>query len=224
MEMTSARQDIELSLSELRMLALKAARGAGMSWGLAEEAGFAAEWLTARGLPGGAWLAALLRRGGAVIPAWPDGARAAGPHCPIRTGAALADHALVDGDTALPRDLKLPAVVSPGLLLPFLDRLAALRNGPVTVGVGSGRITLPAAPGSGALAQVRDWSDEPQEVVLSIADCGPGGTLASSPASRARAFLAAADLECLTGLASRLTVPATTRSRGDAGSAMSDND
>ena len=40
------------SLNELDAMARKAARGAGYSWGLAEEAGRATRWLAAAGLPG----------------------------------------------------------------------------------------------------------------------------------------------------------------------------
>ena len=38
-----------LSRNEVASLCMKAARGAGMSWGLAEEAGFAAAWLVQHG-------------------------------------------------------------------------------------------------------------------------------------------------------------------------------
>ena len=40
------------SLGEIRSLSIKAARGAGMTWGLAEEAGFSVCWLEERGWPG----------------------------------------------------------------------------------------------------------------------------------------------------------------------------
>ena len=40
------------SLGEVGALAVKAARGAGMPWGLADETGFAVKWLQARSLPG----------------------------------------------------------------------------------------------------------------------------------------------------------------------------
>ncbi len=43
---------MELSLNELQMLAIKAARGAGLEWGLAEDAGFATKWLAWRGQDG----------------------------------------------------------------------------------------------------------------------------------------------------------------------------
>ena len=48
------------SLNELDAMARKAARGAGYSWGLAEEAGRATRWLAAAGLPGPMCLAQLL--------------------------------------------------------------------------------------------------------------------------------------------------------------------
>ncbi|MEL7259121.1 MAG: DUF3726 domain-containing protein, partial [Pseudomonadota bacterium] len=41
------------SLNEVESLARKAARGAGYSWGLAEEAGKATRWTCAAGWPGG---------------------------------------------------------------------------------------------------------------------------------------------------------------------------
>ena len=46
------------SLNEIETLSRKAARGAGLSWGLAEEAGKATRWLAAAGLPGPQVLAA----------------------------------------------------------------------------------------------------------------------------------------------------------------------
>ncbi|KMW60818.1 hypothetical protein AIOL_000983 [Candidatus Rhodobacter oscarellae] len=85
-----------MSLGELQALAAKAARGAGLSWGLAEEAGWAVRWLEARGLAGAAALAGVL----------PEGA----PQ--IALGAALAD-----GSTPEP-----PAEAAQHLLLrPFLE-------------------------------------------------------------------------------------------------------
>ena len=48
------------SLGEIRSLSIKAARGAGMDWGIAEEAGFAVYWLEAHGLRGAKALAQYL--------------------------------------------------------------------------------------------------------------------------------------------------------------------
>ena len=49
-----------VSSNEVDALAKKAAKGAGMPWGLAAEAGKATRWLADRGLPGPAVLADLL--------------------------------------------------------------------------------------------------------------------------------------------------------------------
>lgn len=69
------------AVGEIRSLAQRAARGAGLPWGLAEEAGYAVSWLEALGAPGVEALSRLcdLRDlGGAEI-------------CPILSGAALLD-------------------------------------------------------------------------------------------------------------------------------------
>ncbi len=51
-----------LSLNEIELTGRKAVRGAGLPWGLAEDAGRAVRWLEMVGLPGMAWLAGLLVR------------------------------------------------------------------------------------------------------------------------------------------------------------------
>ena len=93
------------SLGEARSLAVKAARGSGLPWGLAEEAGFALDWLQSSGAPGIEALAALLD------------ARENQPEdstiCPFYLGTALAD-----GARAVPRDTFI--VEQPLLLIPFL--------------------------------------------------------------------------------------------------------
>lgn len=93
-----------LSRTETRALAVKAARGAGLDWGLAEEAGFATEALAARGIDGLSLLARWLSQHGASP-----------LRCPITLGAELAD---------LPPagPLRLGKVAYPALLLPFLSR------------------------------------------------------------------------------------------------------
>jgi len=54
---------VDLSLSELEALALKAAKGAGFSWGIAAEAGKACRWLHTYGLDGAHALLSELRTG-----------------------------------------------------------------------------------------------------------------------------------------------------------------
>ncbi len=95
---------ISLSRTETRARATKAARGAGLDWGLAEEAGFTAEGLAARGIDGLSLLALWLAE------------RETSPlRCPIVLGAKLAD---------LPPagPLRLERVAFPALLLPLLAR------------------------------------------------------------------------------------------------------
>ena len=117
-----------LSLPEIRALCTKAARGAGYSWGLAEEAGMAAQWLEARGWPGAFLVAQLLETGEAYgLPAPPDPAQPgwgaeATPLCPLTTGAYLSDTARADA-------LDLSVVASPALLAPFLGPTALFRAG-----------------------------------------------------------------------------------------------
>lgn len=84
---------IELSLNEVESLAAKAARGAGLAWGLADDVGRAARRLAAAGLP---WAEAVLR-----LPL-DDGA--------ARIGARLADEPPADGAT-------VEAVADPLLLI-----------------------------------------------------------------------------------------------------------
>ncbi|MGE8412715.1 MAG: DUF3726 domain-containing protein [Pseudomonas sp.] len=116
------------SLNELENLCKKAARGAGLSWGLAEEAGKAARWLAAHGLEGAALLAAQLQQDDGcpypqLAPRVGDGPWQVPGHwmCPLIAGATLCDHGylLRDGTT-----LQLADLASPVLLLPFASTTA----------------------------------------------------------------------------------------------------
>jgi len=102
------------SLGETAALALKAARGAGLSWGLAEEAAAAVIWLHSNNLPGISALCSYLGN--------PDGKPRTDGACPILTGCAL-----IDGAMASPRRAgevtEIGPVRAPLLLLPFVARL-----------------------------------------------------------------------------------------------------
>lgn len=104
------------SISEVSALAIKAARGVGMPWGIAEEAGFALRWLTREGAPG---VAALCR----YLSAYQNASKMSevqdGPEwvCPLRFGSAISD-----GGIALP--FEQSGVREPLLLLPFLANQA----------------------------------------------------------------------------------------------------
>ena len=102
------------SLGETAALALKAARGAGMSWGLAEETAASVVWLHSRGLPGISALCSYL--GQAAAPQSPERG------CPIMTGCALFD-GMMDVPETSSQPLDLGHVHAPLLLLPFVARL-----------------------------------------------------------------------------------------------------
>jgi len=111
------------SLGEIAALATKAARGSGMDWGLADEAGYAVKWLQRRQLPGVAALCRYLSwRQAGEITIWPDDTARDGHYCPIATGAAYGDG--VFGD-----DVQFARVRTPLLLIPFISLRAA--NTPV---------------------------------------------------------------------------------------------
>ena len=87
-----------LSLNQVEQTTRKAVRGAGLPWGLAEDAGRAVRWLERMGLPGMSWLTLvldamdhgrigelLIRRQGTV---WRG---AAGAVSPLLAGPSLAD-------------------------------------------------------------------------------------------------------------------------------------
>lgn len=125
---------IAVSLGEIEAIALKAARGAGMAWGLAEEAAFAARWLAKNGVDG---LTGLARHLGTTPSAdyanapvfrdrcWTQGQAAR--LCPIAAGAALNDHFRLD-EGPLQGAVRLSNLSAPVLVLPFLA-VAAARSG-----------------------------------------------------------------------------------------------
>jgi hypothetical protein len=102
------------SIGEIGALAVKASRGCGFSWGIAEEAGFAVKWLQARHLPGTAALCQYLTWYGTGHHVdWPEAVGKESAYCPLRTGTAFADG-------ALPANLSLVRLCFPLLIVPFL--------------------------------------------------------------------------------------------------------
>ncbi len=98
------------ALSEIRSLSVKATRGAGLSWGYAEEAGFAVEWLETRALPGAEALARYLDN-------VTSGQSHDAANCPIATGALISDTG--NRDSSFPCSIHQPL-----LLVPFLASIA----------------------------------------------------------------------------------------------------
>ncbi len=195
-----------LSFSEMEALARRAARGAGLPWGIAEEAGRAVRLLCAARIDGAAALAALLaeirvRRTAELAPVrvqdrvW---TAPAGALCPLRTGAALSDMARM-----LPGDgVGMVGVLVPVLILPFAVDVARAVQGPVTVSWRGGILSLgpdgmPQAGGVDKLIGV-------QQTGLHLHPGGPGMAPAR-PESRARPAPAA--LAALEALARRTSAP-----------------
>lgn len=218
------------SLNEVEALARKAARGAGMSWGLAEETGKAVRWLALYGLPSLAPLVDLLSAQDGVDYAdlrpvetlEPEGRAVwrapGGALCPIASGAALADLA---APIAAGRETRLVQLREPMLLLPFVARAARYEGVALAVDVAGAHAALGPggpAPFDDALAAARGPIDAD---VHAEADApapqpepGVGGVaLPDELWERASAF------------AHRTYVPASEASRlTGAGAGTSDND
>lgn len=112
-----------VSLAEIEAMCRKAARGAGFSWGMAEEAGRAARLLACHDLPGPEAMSRLLpnidEAVGRFAPrpeeeVWNS---EAGELCPLSLGAALSDRA---ADLAGGLRVETGPVLYPILVLPFL--------------------------------------------------------------------------------------------------------
>ncbi|MFV1528377.1 MULTISPECIES: DUF3726 domain-containing protein [unclassified Phaeobacter] len=121
------------SLNEIEAMSKRAARGAGLSWGLAEEAAKGTRWLSSFGFPGTEMLADLLTMNDRIpsIDVSPVSLRAEVWHAPARrmspliAGAALSDCAV----RLLERGkITMENVNFPLLAVPFMGG-AALRLG-----------------------------------------------------------------------------------------------
>ncbi|MEQ8602581.1 MAG: DUF3726 domain-containing protein [Marivibrio sp.] len=218
------------SLNEVEALARKAARGAGMSWGLAEETGKAVRWLALYGLPSLAPLVDLLAaQDGAdyadlrPIETLEGDGRAVwrasgGALCPIAAGAALADLA---APIAEGRETLLVQLREPVLLLPFVARAARYEGEAFAVEAAGVHAALGPggpAPFDAALAAARGPVDvtvhAEAEAPAPQPEPGVGGVAAPGDLwRRADAF------------AHRTYVPASEASRlSGAGAGTSDND
>lgn len=217
---------MECSLNEVETCARRAARGAGMSWGLAEEAGKAVRWLAARGLPAVALLAELLTRNDgrsyrALAPVLGAGAWHApgGTLCPICTGAALSDRAGILPAAGQP--LALAATACPLLLVAFLPPTAGAGfamgwNGVrlLVSGDGECRVEGDTAALSATLAEsvIIEPLTQPRAGITTTASAGPV-TVNEDIWHRMAAF------------AQRTCVPASEASRvRGAGAGLRDND
>ena len=191
------------SLGEVRTLGMKAARGCGLSWGLAEEAGFAVSWLEARRLPGTQALATYLDE--------VEQSGYATAECPIAVGASISD--TNSWDTALPG-----SIFQPLLIVPFLAAIAGNRT-----------LELTSNQGSVAIGASGICSECPQTLLQTgphRASCSEISSRDPSPDCTPRvADDRAAFIADLGRHASKTYAPATEASRlTGAGAGLDDND
>lgn len=206
-----------LSLNEVEATAKKATRGAGYSWGLAEEAGKATRWLCARDLNGCKALAELLvQTDGSNKEAWtphcdqPVWRASGGRLCPLIAGAALSDRALALSS------VRLVMLVAPLLLLPFVALAAQQRETVLQIEMAGAS----AATDGTALSITGVFPSVVDE--LAVVD---GGSVLQPVPVRSRADPDAQTLQFLNTLAHRTYAPATDASRmSGAGAGLSDND
>jgi hypothetical protein len=207
-----------VSLNEVESLTLKACRGAGMSWGLAEEAAQAARWLAARSCAWDSSLVALLAQRGDVSSSHLTAndmrpvARGAAL-CPVHAGAAVAD-LLRPGE-----HLTLHDVLEPAWLVPFAHRRASK--------VHTARITWSNGEMETGAADARllsfdrlDWIRiELSAAHAPAADADPAGSRSSGAPIDPSAWTT------LEAWAARTYVAASLQSRlAGAGAGLSDND
>ncbi|MEL6171407.1 MAG: DUF3726 domain-containing protein [Pseudomonadota bacterium] len=216
---------MSISLGEVQSLSVKAARGAGMEWGLAEEAGMAARWLCVHGLQGVEALSRLLQDqdGGDYASSrpqtrsWPWYAEGQSL-CPIKTGAAICDRArlIKSGE-----GFALKSTAWPILLVPFLASTATLTGGPLQVSWQ--HVVL--AVSSDAVSVDGDvdmlMCSETSNVTIKNVSAVQGEFLLP----HFRASPDEASFEYLTRLAHRTYAPETEQSRlSGAGAGLADND
>lgn len=119
-----------LSLNEIEVIAKRAARGAGMHWGHAEETGKAVRWLAAQGLPWPEIFLSLLNRVDGAgfehtapkIDGWVWNARS-DFMSPITAGAALVDRADV---CAAEDGIEIKRLAYPLILAPYVAGVSTL--------------------------------------------------------------------------------------------------
>ena len=214
------------SLNEIEGLSIKAVRGAGVPWGLAEEAGKAARWLAAHGQPAADVLVGTLdlidgRSYGDLRPVR-EGERwvgRAGLLCPLIAGVTLCDRAeaIAAGERFVTGPIAYPLLVVPFVAAAqrTVGSAFVLEWPGVSVGVDAAGLHL--ASGADALAVAADElvCDTRSQLPSGGAVAAGTGGIKVDPVPLAR----------LGAYAHRTYVPASeaSRERG-AGAGLDDND
>ncbi|MEM9499448.1 MAG: DUF3726 domain-containing protein [Pseudomonadota bacterium] len=202
------------SLNEISALARKAARGAGMPWGLAEESAEATRWLCAHRLPGVECLASVLHDQDraaweALCPVMARGVWSSRGTalCPIAAGASLSDRAAGLAGLA---PLTLRSCRAPLMLLPFACETARLSGHSI------GLTTQQFAAVCTGNALVLDGTFSPDRPPADVTLTCPAASRTGPPVPLTdRAAPDPAALDVLTGFAARLYAPETEARRRD---------
>jgi len=201
----AAPPDIDLSLNEVESLALKAARGSGLPWGVAEDTGRAAVWMARHA---GGWAGALLR----LLETPPP----RGEH-PLLLAGFLAD-TLGAGPRTVERAVE-PGWLLPGLLLPPPTRPLSIRIGATEIRFGTQTGPTATCPADSLLVL------PPSTVAVLFPDLElPALPHVLAPRLR-RGCVALDDWRRLDALAQRTYVPASdaSRRRGAGGARLDDD-
>ena len=222
---SDARYAGGFSIGETSSLIYKAYRGIGRPWGLAEEAGRAAGWLSARGLPAPEMFAHLVQRFDGIpshdcTPASLAGTWMApgGILCPVIAGTALCD---APDSVRQSGGVTMKNVAAPLILIAFAATVA--RKTGLTLAI--------EWPGMKALCAPDGYRLEADETALT-AEIAPDLTITSaetvgtcSGPSRSRVICPGPVIAVLDRFAHRTYVPETEQSRlTGAGAGLTDND
>ncbi len=214
---------MNFALNEVEAMAKKASRGAGYSWGMAEEAAKASRWLCANGIDGVNALAVALLAADGSDPKWmvpqtldEEWRAQSGTICPLMAGATLSDFAGVGPEISV----GIVNVVAPILLLPFAANAARQFGCPVTVARDG---VLATTDGKG-LALSGAQSAVSIDIAPRVTVQRTGQIGAKNP-PQTRATPSDAGWAALGHFAHRTYAPATDESRlKGAGAGLSDND
>lgn len=202
---------LHLSLSEISALSWRALRGAGRTWGEAEEGAEATCWLARAGLD---WVASLTD----LLCNPLSDMRHSAALCPLRTGMMLADFAgLPDGPG---RDAEFRIQCAPEYLLPFLARVVAQTGQGLAVEWDGARAAL--APDAAPALKGGIHATGP--VTAHILPLSPSLTPPTELPRTHRASLTTLQYQTLCTIALNFTVPTSSSSQAGAGAQGGDDD
>lgn len=229
----------DFAIGEIESLVLKAYRGAGFSWGMAQEAGRAAGWMASRRMPALDAFAVLLRQTAnrdhrQLSPNcdsgdWPQNwCSHSNLLCPVVTGVFLSDLSASTSD--FPTILNFTAVASPIIMAAFIVELDyPLMIQIPAIGIEVTKSTISQLSSEHCLIEKADV--KLQLLANGSASAAPVGSVAqeqlqtdcSVHARRGSGSLVS--IRMLEELAHRTYVPATQESReSGAGAGLHDND